>query len=534
MSFAEELLSVVKEWPAVWKSSTLWRMSTGDAVTPEDAAYAYLRYLASPSTGEEMFDALLDDGRFTAAESVLEHPFFREAAVDIRAAEDRLAERRMAMQFEVLAEWDDLTRRAGGVGAFLDDQVRWQFDDAYCLAMRDGHAALESLRPIRQLVEDAIDARLVILQARLDAAHAPSDEGAPENEWRKRVARAIARKRVDIAEGLLAAGPNAVLSGDYAVAPPMPIASFTRRYDPDQICRWSLEGQGGVGNFHQRFDPMRHGEQMKPFVLALLRLCSPQPEAGDVAVVIAELESLLNAAPAQMPHVVPFGEGYRTTLRGLGAVACDAFAANGIDVYVEPKGQKLNLPPNPARPAILLPVDRAIEAADGYVLLRPGHVLACVGYGSDLVYHLLRSICSQLSASRILDATPSDRWMADCDADDVPFGRLRTFAAQLFELHGFDVSDDVLDRVAFHAFGRPALLHALLRSLFLEIDARNLPRTARVVEEHVVAAHARREYLSAAREQFLSPIEASVDTRVVFATMLFIFDMHAGSRVGQV
>jgi hypothetical protein len=529
MSDLKHLRDVLMEWPDVWREATLWRASLGEPVTAESVGYGYLRHLSYLADAEEVFSALLEAGRFAAAEAALDIRLFIDAAVDRDRLESDLQESRQAMQMEVLGEWDDLARQARLLGLPLDEHDKRQID-AYCAALRDGPAALDLLQPLRQTMADALEARTIALRRRFERAWAAT-AGEPSHElWRKRVELALTAKRIDVAEALLDAGPDVVLTSAFSsVAPPMPVASFVTRRDPVELCTWSIQGQGGPALFHSQLDPLRHGRQMLPLVNAFLRLSSDAPTASDIASAAAELEKVVASAAVQTPPVVaPFGDGFRTSLRGLGDVACEAFSADAIDLYVEPKNCRLKLPPNPPRPAILMAVDRATDAREGYVVLKPGEVLACVGYGADVTFNLLRILCSQLPPARVLGDSPSNRWMDDCAAEHVPFIRLRGFAERVLRLHGFEPTEALLDRLAVQAFGRPALLHAIVRALLMELDVRQIPRIAVISADVLREAQMRQEYCAKARDELLGPIESVADARLVFAGVLIVFDVNAG------
>ena len=207
MSDLKHLRDVLMEWPDVWREATLWRASLGEPVTAESVGYGYLRHLSYLADAEEVFSALLEAGRFAAAEAALDIRLFIDAAVDRDRLESDLQESRQAMQMEVLGEWDDLARQARLLGLPLDEHDKRQID-AYCAALRDGPAALDLLQPLRQTMADALEARTIALRRRFERACAAT-AGEPSHEpWRKRVELALTAKRIDVAEALLDAGPE--------------------------------------------------------------------------------------------------------------------------------------------------------------------------------------------------------------------------------------------------------------------------------------------------------------------------------------
>jgi hypothetical protein len=170
----------------------------------------------------------------------------------------------------------------------------------------------------------------------------------------------------------------------------------------------------------------------------------------------------------------------------------------------------------------------------------PGYALA-IDNGHELTEETLDRLLQHAAAAGarlVVGGLPKLRRQAPRSlADDAyyrlslaSFSSLRRFAQRLFDLSGHRVSDVVLDRVAFCAAGRPALLYALVYALFLELAQRPVLSGAPILVDHVETAYCRNEFRSAAKSILIAPLETEPLANLVLATVLVIMELEIGRR----
>ncbi len=114
------------------------------------------------------------------------------------------------------------------------------------------------------------------------------------------------------------------------------------------------------------------------------------------------------------------------------------------------------------------------------------------------------------------------------------FETLRAFAERVLDVSGYQsVDSTLLDRIAFHAAGRPALLYALLRALFHDLSDQGLPRAAGIPNDGLERAYRRKDFQSAARSVLLEPIGHLPRTNLVFGAVLVAIELAADSTNWQ-
>lgn len=143
-------------------------------------------------------------------------------------------------------------------------------------------------------------------------------------------------------------------------------------------------------------------------------------------------------------------------------------------------------------------------------------------------------LADQLAPGPLL---PSQVW----EIAPLRFGASRTLAGQILDMTGYTATEAALDRLAFHSAGRPALLFALLRELFLEIDESALPRSAVIDLHQVETVYRRPPFREAAWATLLESIEREANLHIVFAATLFVVAVegdttrrHASASVDEV
>jgi hypothetical protein len=168
----------------------------------------------------------------------------------------------------------------------------------------------------------------------------------------------------------------------------------------------------------------------------------------------------------------------------------------------------------------------------------PGCALA-IDNGHELpratLERLLEKAASATGARLAVGGLPTLRGRAPHSPEDshyrlplVSLSSLRAFAERLFDLSGHPVSDVVLDRVAFYAAGRPALLYALVHALFLELGQRPVLSGVVISLDHVETAYGRSEFRNAAKSILLTPVEGEPLANLVLATVLVVMDLGIG------
>jgi hypothetical protein len=106
----------------------------------------------------------------------------------------------------------------------------------------------------------------------------------------------------------------------------------------------------------------------------------------------------------------------------------------------------------------------------------------------------------------------------------LPFSALRVFAERVLDVSGYPASPQLLDTIASYSAGRPALLYALLRCLFLELDIAFILPGASIELDLLETARSRTDFRQAMRAILLDPVEASPILNIVFAALLMKVD----------
>ncbi len=524
-------------WGEAWKHPDLWRTAVSTDPDLRVVGQAYLQHLARPSGPLEVLLQLIDEGSFEAAEALLGHTEFREAMAERMGAEDdrvelELERRRIIAQAGVLASTDDFVRRAELVGSPIKHSDP-RFDSAYLWAGRDLRRALASLDEIRQTVESAENSYIGILRVR--ATELSRSEGQRYRPWLATVERALANRDLDVASALVSTGPNDDTVDVTGIAPPpLPPGPFGAK-DPQELLDWSLTGHGGSVQFYASWDPITRDSSYRPLLEALDQLRRDKDASEAVGRLVMELNRLLEVEPSAVPRVEVCGNGFVSTLDGVQDEACAAFPVGGIPLYIEPRGSNLSDQLEGDSSLLLLTLNPGESPDRQYPVLRAWDLYRCLARPSDFRANLVRLVCSQVPADRVLPhEEPPEHWapsLVVVDGKAPSFDAVRTVAERVLEMNGFRAAEaHVLDRIAFYAAERRALLYAYLRALLLELADRALPRSAAITREHVDSAYCRSEFRTVAHRLLIHPIEQDSAVRLVFAATLLVLEL-AGNRI---
>lgn len=499
-----------------WRDTDLWKIARGGReIDPSAVTAAYVRHLARPSTPREVFQQLLEEGKFDHAADLLRHTSFEEALGNDKVVEDLralLADAHFDARVEVQVLWDELLRRANAAHVPLGGAAPEQ---AYLMASRDLPAALALFAPLARRIAAAEESRAIELRQMLAAS-------TSENEaWRHSVEHALDRNAIDEAEALLEMGADRDAAIDDAL-PELPMGSPPLA-DAAELCRWSLSRTGGPARFYHIWDPLRDGDEAGPLIVALDQLATAvSPNADDVSAFLSELEALLGVRRDTRPLVRAVDGAFVATVQGLGDVASEVFRREGVEWWIPPKGAPIELPRR-TDPAVLFTIDQGIETAGDYLLLTSADLFRCLSRPSDVRLNLLRTLSIQIPEKLIFSSDhPPKSWPAD-ETEATPFADLHRLAKRVLDLHGFTANPGIVERIAFYAFGRPSLLHAILRALFVAMDVDGISREATVNAHLLSRAHHGESYRRKLRMSLLAPLEHNRDTHVVLAAALAVF-----------
>lgn len=644
-------LRLLEDWRGNWRHSELWRIASKSA--PPDGfviVQSVLELISRPPEPLEVFRMLVEQGSFTDAEALLNHPPFVEAIDDVLIgggdSDLDLDNRRLLARGEVLGAMDVLlirNRRAGSPITADDPRL----DQALEWSSRDKRHALGLLADLERTVLRAELERTEVFQLQLAERLAREGDNVPSN-WREAVERSLARRQLDIAEALLAGQYGQQV--DVGLAPPQPLEN-ARFADapPTQLLGWVLRKEKAPPDFYARWDVLAVDASNLGLMEIVDRLCSADASEYDVAHFVAELERRLNikAPPAAVER---FENGFRTTIRGLEDEACPAFAEGALPFFVVRNGTIGDDATRGIRLAVVFDPVGELQLSTGYAVLTPWDILRCLVRLEDFRFNLLRILSRQLNRHRLIPARPPRNWMESARAADaqtivrrsarmpqlvsgangigktsllhsvltifgdegwtcrfisdasqllpfddpfngdpvskcalavdnghefdhstfdrllanaksvtgrrlvvcgspalgrqthssiadeahyrlslVAFSSIRAFAERLFDVYGHPVAAAVLDRVAFYAAGRPALLYALVYALFLELGQRPIVNGAAISVDHVETAYGRSEFRDAARSILLTPLESDARANLVLATILIVMELEITS-----
>ncbi len=409
-----QLAAFLLGWPDVWHHGLVWRTIHTEDATVGDLQDAYLRDLASPTEPEEIAEALLEDGAFAAAETLLQDPGYLEAAknLDIDDLQSELTRRRIESQANVLAISDEFLRRSRRAAAGIA-KVDARLQEAYRWATRDTMKSRAALAAVRIDVERAEAELADDLRNELsDQIRLLSPDRAGVAAWQAAVERALHEKHFDVVKSLLAANPDTLLENESErLVLPLGLGPFGNE-DPAEICRWSLDGVGGPPDFYAYWDPLKGGPSARAILQALHAICiSQSPTIDQVLQFVIELERLIDPAVAYEREIEPIDGGFRTTLHVLEDVACPVLPAGGVSLYIEVERGLLRAGIEPdARPSIVFSKYPECEADGNFSVLTPWDIHRCLARPMDFRFNLLHIICTQLRADRFPTVVPTS-WM---------------------------------------------------------------------------------------------------------------------------
>ena len=116
-----------------------------------------------------------------------------------------------------------------------------------------------------------------------------------------------------------------------------------------------------------------------------------------------------------------------------------------------------------------------------------------------------------------------------------PFALLHAFAERVLDVSGYlSLDSSIVDRIAFYAAGRPALLHVFLRALFHHLSDTGLPRAAGIPPDALDRAYRRRDFQPAARAVLLHPLDRMPRTNLTLASAFVAVDLAADELQNKV
>lgn len=227
----------LSKWPDRWRYQALAvELSGEDTVLPAtQAAYLLLRGLADPRTAEQTAHSLIDQGEFSAVDSLRSDA--RLSTAVIRDLDLRLETVRQDTAGQIRDRIAELRARADHVATKL------ALDEAQLTSLANDRSAiaLAALAEQERVVEAAERRCAHELGARADAMLTEfGDDGLA---WRAAVAACIESKEFPTARGLLEAGPS-VLPADGPLSVPRPrIGSPFGAFALPEVLTWYDDGQ---------------------------------------------------------------------------------------------------------------------------------------------------------------------------------------------------------------------------------------------------------------------------------------------------
>lgn len=535
----KDLRAFLSKWPDGWKHPDIWRAIGTNEIDPVELGRAYLQHLADPREPLSILLALIDEGAFSAAEALLDNELFLERvgaefAIHESAIRLDLTRKSIMSEASTVASIEDLIRRGRLAGASVP-RDHANFQEAERWAGRDTRKADDALGAVRRLVEEAEAKHVAKLRSSIDWRNKP-------DEWRAAMNRALDAHDMEVAHALISADPEGDSVGLSSLVPASLGTGPFGRKDPAEICRWSLDGRGGTPDFYSKWDPLRYPSFPREVVEALFIICKGKDvREDDVAALLAGIEKLLGMQTTASAQVSVEGEYYKGMLRGLTHEDCVAFRDGEIAVYMrrKPEADKSPLLPSSyVRPEIIFSLDGSHGAE--HVVLTPWDLHRCFSKPADFKINLLRVLCSQLTADEFL---PHARQIPDqlmqSAREPAPFllhlSALRSCAARVLDLGGRRTANPrVLDRLAFYASGRAALLYALLHAVLKEAEDRGIPRNASIDVDCLDSAYCTPEFRSIIRRVLLDPVEREPILGVVLAALLVAAEPDPeGSKWGE-
>lgn len=488
-------------WAALWRYPSLVVEVAGEHdIRASEAARALLSGISAAHTPAGAFEALLGEGKYKAADTLLDRLEADRAVTgaELSGLRSRLAEARRRARSDVEVMKFELSTRAlrAGMDGSPPEGLSVVENSLAEARHRLGRWATE-VRAREAELQQA-------LGTRLDEARAERDAGAepdPEWEaWERSVALSIEKCRFGEAERLLRAGKAAMpgMASGPDQTPRRPVWPYNAPAR-DMLARLAPR-QGGENEISRVWGP-RPGDAAGARLLESLK---PVVEAGgetrpdEVAEFVSSLDAMLGAPPRDR-QVMTWQGGYSSSLYSLREPCVPRLAMCGEAVT-------LWLPRDPAGE-----VPEQLRDAPAVLAFHPdaepSGAFKTLGFTSTLIFRLvgdphrranfIRWLGRQVKVADIMPAT-FDLGHLPEDEDGV-----RRYVMWLFDYHGIALASDlVIELIIFYSGARPHLLRALVA----EIAPLVTDRDVGVTTANVRQAWGSGKFRDAATVHCLSPI----------------------------
>jgi hypothetical protein len=497
---------VLAAWPDRWRYPSL--AGTDYGATPDTARMVrdLLTDLAHPvADAESSVRRLIDDGRFAAAELLLEDaqatgPLTDEARETLR---DELREHRQITLRDIVTTKASMRSRGTAVHLDLTDEA-----GITDLAHTDRDSAQQALRSWLKKVEKAEEERLGQLSARVDEA-----ENSTNAPWVAAVRECLARREFAAAEEMLDSGSwNEILAGPASVVGARWWLWGTG-YQVEEVLSW-YAGQGSPPpEFLAQWAPTDTDAPAWTVIQALTGL---HAKAGDASVrrVAAAIDLLLGHD--DVPHPVNEVDGqFRTELVGLTDPRLDHLglpARTGF--WVAPDGEVQAVEDAPTsialswRPATAdgpaAPLRLPVTALLG--ILAPDQHRTPPSVGNRRI-NLLRAVYRHADPALIGGSRIGET--------DGPDELLRDDLAWTFDLYGVRAESVVLDALIYDVGAHPGALRAAVADLI-----RRSRTDGELTHDALCEWRADPEAAEDVRAAVFGSMEADLEAKVLVCTAL--------------
>ncbi|GAA4785811.1 hypothetical protein GCM10023200_19730 [Actinomycetospora chlora] len=479
--------ALLAEWPGRWRHPALSAELTsgGTRADLDRAANLLVASLARPRSYAESLDALLSEGRFEIAETLLLDLLEQSPAPDAggdrwQAAADRLAAARADALADLRRSWADLESKAAALG--LAPAPEPPLAAATQRSRDDGRQLLET--EIRR-VGGAEEALAVAVERRIAEELAASDSAGWATSWAEAVRNCMRAEEFRVVRELLRAGPGASVDAGPRTVEPPPLRWPWPGHPADEVLGWYRSTGRSPGPEFERYRPLSTDEAWPRLLDALGRILGPLdgPTVLDLAVALAALLGEQAAPPVEAVTDDRTGRvvGYRTRLFGLHDARMPVLPLLGLEgvalwISVDDDGGTSAVEPiavvDPdigALPVVWFrPCTRAarsaadhvavVDLADLFLLVAPDARRRTPSATTRRV-NLLRLLVPQLAPTIVLGGPALDLGPGAAPRDSL---------AWLFDLCGLRPDGPVLDGVLHDTAGHRVALRCVLEMMMTD------------------------------------------------------------------
>jgi len=237
--------------------------------------------------------------------------------------------------------------------------------------------------------------------------------------WKAALDRAVREKHFDLVRLLLAADPGVIgQHNEERVMMPVGVLPFRGSNTAEEVCRWSLDGEGGPPEFYSCWDPLRGGVEAKQLLEVLRGMCSGFLNISMATAFVSELERLLGWTACDSPELTQIPGGFTAKLTGLNDITCPGMIAGGVRIYlpIEWEIMKSNIADN-ADLAVIFWLQSEGGPDGNRVFLTSWDILQSLARPSAFRVELLRIISAQLSPEVFPVRAPSNWSTVGREAD---------------------------------------------------------------------------------------------------------------------